>query len=191
MKSIFEKEKKFETWTEGLEQSNDPVTRIEYMQQGLAEDPSDENKWHYEILKKRYCDKKGQVGKVDFFIAAWMDIEEVQRLYKLPFNGKKRAHKLLLDVAGRLMLTEDMSSWEDWKRDTLQKEYEHLIKYYVTLSQDDRMYTGIINGYIKMKDETIRQKLIDDINNVVSGIPALVGEEELFHPLRQALDNIL
>lgn len=189
-KKLFAAPPEYKDWREGLDLTTDPAKRIEYMQQGLAEEPTDENKWHMELLKKRYCDKKGRVTNVDNFMAAWVDLEAVPRTLKL-LGGKKRGLKLLMDAADRLLLTEDKSQWEDWKKDILQSEYEHLIRQYVTICQDDRMYTGIINGYVKMKDSTIQQKLIDDLNTIIIDIPEALGATEVFQPLRKALDNIM
>ena len=181
-------EKTYDNWLDGYLNTYDIETRLKYLQKGLSESKDEKTLFRKSIFISRYCNKKGELTGGDTFLAAWLELKAQLRVIKQPLIGKKLAARNIERTAEELLLTKPM---EDWQKEILQDEYLHMVKYYVLLCQNDRSYNSRFMGFMAMADDSLRQKLIDDIKAVAFDVPPLAGMDKIYAPIKYAVNEII
>lgn len=181
-------EKTYDYWLEGYLNTFEAEKRLEYLQKGLNESPDEKAKFRKTVFISRYCNKKGELTGGDSFIAAWLELKAQLRVVRQPLVGKKLAARNIARTAEELQLTKPL---EDWQKEILQDEYLHMVKYYVILCQSDRSYNSRFMGFMAMADDSLRQKLIDDIKSVAFDVPSFAGMDKAYAPIKYAVNEII
>lgn len=181
-------EKTYDNWLDGYLNTYDIETRLKYLQKGLSESKDEKTLFRKSIFISRYCNKKGELTGGDTFLAAWLELKAQLRVIKQPLIGKKLAARNIERTAQELHLTDDLT---DWQKEILQEECSHMVKRYVILCQNDRSYNSRFMGFMAMADDSLRQKLIDDIKAVAFDVPQLADMDKVYAPIQQAVNEIM
>lgn len=140
------------------------------------------------ILEKRYCFKNNKEDSIDSFLHAWMMIKASSAAgvikFQVPYKQKKL--KLLMEELGIL----NYLVLPVMEQELLIQEWVSFAKFYITSCSQDRTYCSTLFRIIPIKDETVAEKLADEIDQVTRRYPKLLHLEDFFLPFRKTVSTV-
>lgn len=141
----------------------------------------EENLRRLEILQKRYPQEPRIQGKRrDNFIAAWMLLMITGRT-GVNFLNRKRTEREIrscLRDFGLLDFPQD---------DLLRAEWRDFAALWIRTCAQDKAYSSTAFGMLRLKDSTLAEKILSEINEVTLRIPQKFGLEQKVLPLREIM----
>lgn len=144
----------------------------------MTEGPTKEVELCQKLYDARYGNSR-ENKEVDYFIRGLMTLEYM-KISKGIWNYKKKRDReresVLKDFQWNLV-----KSYGETGEQIIYKEYCNLIKLYLELCERDRTYSSLIFGLGKIKRESFKKKVAEDIYRIAYIVPKKLNlEKELF-----------
>lgn len=143
---------------------------------------------HY---RKKLCQKRffsqNPAGNVDGFLHAWTMIK-ASASAGVSFFQKKRLMRELESYLKDLCLL-DYVSENEIEAEVLTAEWSDFARYFIASCIGSKSYCSTLFGFVPIKDATIAEKIVAEIDVVTKEYPAKLGYEEAFIPLRNIIKD--
>lgn len=140
------------------------------------------------MIQKKTAKETPSVGPYADYMRTWLMMKISAQNAPTVF-GRRRLAKEWSSYADAFGLSGYEEASDD-KKDALTNDWENFLKDYCRLCLSDRTYGSTLFGLVRMKEDTIEEKLLNELNTITELFPERVGLKELFTPLHDAAAKV-
>ncbi len=141
-----------------------------------------------ELYEHRYVSKEKKVDNIDYAIRGWVNIKFLPDFAKGFFSKKKLPQKIsevMTDLGYDIC-----EKYGSLGREILFKELCNVVRVYIYLCHQDKMYGSVLFGFGKKKPDTMMSKIGQEIVSITYTIPKTLGMAREFEQLAQAAKTV-
>ncbi|MEE8885757.1 MAG: DUF6553 family protein [Eubacteriales bacterium] len=147
-------------WVVQYMHETDKNKRKELLDQAVAvEGVTPENELRQKLYDARYVKVDGT--DADRFVAGWMAVFYLRGTTKSIFS-KKKIEKIRKELVDDWQM-ELIEAYGETGREVLYEELFNMTKLYIELCQQDRGYNSVLFELGKIKEDTLKAKIADDV----------------------------
>ena len=140
------------------------------------------------MIQKKTNENTPAAGPYAAYMRLWL-MMKISAQNAPTFFGRHRLVKEWMRYAQEFGLDNyEAASGEE--KEALIAGWENFLKDYCRLCLADHTYGSTLFGLVKMKADTIEEKLLNELNTVSELFPERIGLKELFAPLHEAAARV-
>lgn len=150
---------------------SDPLKRKKLLDQAIESgEDAEANAVRKEIWEARYSGKSETGGPADGYLRLWMVMEFNRNNGNRMFGGNRRARKEIMKEINSVRLME-LKGKSALHEELLYREFCQMVQLYMNLCVTDRNYNTVLCGLIKIKEDSAKAKIKNDIYETSVKLP--------------------
>lgn len=179
----------FENWPQHFYEIADSEKRKDVLQTAIEQklDPK-QDALRLKLFSNRYGLTKKKNTDTDNFMHAWTMIKASSAAGVSRFQKKQKQNELKKYMADLGIL--DFIEAPKEEQEIIKAEWASFTRLYITYCTNNKTYCSTLFGLISVKEETIAEKLADEIDLVTRRYPQSLNLSDFFIPFRKVVSEV-